>query len=151
MQEDMASDSEEESVEIDLLIGSCAPAAVRERMEEGWKTIEKEERERKIGPFLPLLCQQELEVKVGWRTTRLRAMFDAQVKESRITPEAAERAGLVGEKCQVRYVETLSGGMTTVDEVFRVPLEDRQGKKVMLHAIGTSCIAYYQGLSLIHI
>ena len=150
MREDIANSPEEENVEIDMLIGSCAPAIVRVRLEEGWKIIEKEEStwEHGVGPFLPLSCQQEIDVKVRCKTTRLRVMFDAQVKESRITPEAAKRAGLEGEKCQERYVETLSGGMTTVDEVFRVPLEDRQGKKVMLHAIGTSCIAYSHGYEL---
>jgi hypothetical protein len=75
-------------------------------------------------------------------------MFDAQVKESRITLDAAKRAGLEGEKCQVRYVETLGGGMTTVDEIFRVPLEDRQGEKVALRAIGTRCITYSHGYEL---
>ena len=72
----------------------------------------------------------------------MRTMFDVQVKRSRIRLEAARRAGLKVERCKTKYVETLYRGMEEVNMIFHVPLKDRQGREVMVRALGTNYIAY---------
>ena len=66
IKKNMASNPEEEGAEIDLLIGSCAPVAVREKLVKGWKATE--EREEQAERPKETLGEQE-ERKVAGRGT----------------------------------------------------------------------------------